>query len=201
MKWGGERQRRSLVGLAVVMIILAAGCRQDMHDQPRYEPLEASTFFADGRASRPPVTGTVARGQLFDDPHLYEGKTDGEFATTFPFEVTMDVMQRGRERYDIFCSPCHDRLGTGQGMVVQRGLSGPVSFHDQRLRDAHPGYLFDVITRGFGRMSGYAAQIPVKDRWAIVAYTRALQESRTAGLADVPPAARERLEESREEAP
>jgi hypothetical protein len=176
----------------LLLAAAAAGCRQDMHDQPRYEALEASAFFADGRASRPPVEGTVARGHLNEDDHLYRGRIGGEFVETFPFPVTMETMARGRERYDIFCAPCHDRLGTGQGMVVQRGFVGPVSFHDQRLREARAGYLYDVIARGFGRMSGYAAQIPVEDRWAIVAYVRALQESR-ARIDDLPAAVRERL--------
>ncbi len=164
-----------------------------MHDQPRLEPLEASAFFADGRASRPPVDGTVARGHLNEDDHLYRGKIEDEFVASFPFPITMEVMSRGRERYDIFCAPCHDRLGTGQGMVVKRGFTGPVSFHDQRLKDAPAGVLYDVITRGLGRMSGYAAQIPVEDRWAIVAYIRALQTSHvTAG--DLPAHVREHLE-------
>jgi len=177
----------------LLLVALAGGCRQDMHDQPRYETLEASAFFADGRASRAPVAGTVARGHLFEDEHLYFGKVGGEFVETFPFPITMETMTRGRERYDIFCAPCHDRLGTGQGMVVKRGFSGPASFHDQRLKDARAGYLYDVIARGFGRMSGYAAQIPVEDRWAIVAYVRALQASR--GPVDAfPGAVRDRLE-------
>jgi hypothetical protein len=172
-----------LFGLAGVA---SSGCRQDMHDQPRYEAMEASGFFTDGRSARPPVAGTVARGQLRDDAHLYEGKVAGELAKTFPFPVTIEVMRRGQERYDIFCAPCHDRTGGGRGMVVLRGFTGPVSFHEPRLRDAAPGYLYDVVTRGFGRMSPYAAQIPVKDRWAIVAYIRALQFSQRAPLEEVP---------------
>jgi len=181
------------MGVLILLLAFAAGCRQDMHDQPRYDPLEASTFFADGRASRPPVEGTVARGHLNEDDHLHRGKVGDEFAATFPFPITMDVMARGRERYDIFCAPCHDRLGTGQGMVVRRGFTGPASFHEQRLKDAPAGYLYDVTARGFGRMSGYAAQIPVEDRWAIVAYIRALQETR-APASDLPASVRETLD-------
>ena len=179
--------------LIILSVLVLAGCRQDMHDQPRHEPLEASSFFADGRASRQPVTGTVARGHLNDDDHLHLGKSGEEFVETFPFPITMEVMSRGRERYDIFCAPCHDRLGTGQGMVVKRGFTGPVSFHDQRLKDARAGYIYDVITRGFGRMGGYAAQIPVEDRWAIVAYLRALQGSRGPFLESLPASVREQL--------
>lgn len=175
--------RRLFQGALVLPMTLAAltvggtGCRQDMHDQPSYTALEASSFFPDGRSSRPPMAGTVARGHLDEDAHLIRGRIGDKFATTFPFEVTMTVMKRGRERYDIFCSPCHDALGTGRGMVVRRGFSQAASFHIDRLRTVENGYLFDVATNGFGRMSGYAAQIPVNDRWAIVAYIRALQLS------------------------
>jgi hypothetical protein len=178
--------------VAVVMIagLAIPGCRQDMHDQPNYSALEASSFFADGRASRAPVPGTVARGQLHEDDHLYRGKIDGARAKTFPFPITMAVMERGRDRYDIFCAPCHDRLGTGAGIVVRRGLSQPPSFHVDRLRTVEPGYLFDVIGTGFGRMNGYAAQVKPEDRWAIVAYIRALQLSQAGSVADVPPAER-----------
>jgi cbb3-type cytochrome c oxidase subunit III len=177
------------------LILAVTGCRQDMHDQPRYKPLASSESFADGRASRPPVAGTVARGELREDPLLYTGRTDGRFSRSFPFPMTHELMKRGRERYDIFCAPCHDRLGTGRGMVVRRGLSQPPSFHIDRLRAVENGYLFDVITNGFGRMSSHAAQVPVADRWAIVAYMRALQRSQHAPLTDVPPAERGRLDD------
>jgi len=175
-------ERRGLSGAVVVSLVLivlaAAACRQDMHDQPSNTALESSPFFPDGRSSRPPVPGTVARGHLDEDTHLMHGRIDGKFATTFPFAITDAIMNRGRERYDIFCSPCHDALGTGRGMVVRRGFPEEASFHIDRLRNVENGYLFDVATNGFGRMSGYAAQIPVNDRWAIVAYIRALQLSR-----------------------
>jgi mono/diheme cytochrome c family protein len=175
------------------MIGLTA-CRQDMHDQPRYEPLSQSTFFADGLSARSPVAGTVARGHLREDTLLYTGKIDGANATTFPFPVDARVMARGRERYDIFCSPCHARTGLGDGMVVQRGYRQPPTLHSDRLRGAPPGHFFDVITNGFGAMPEYAAQIPAEDRWAIVAYIRALQLSGHATLADVPPAERGTLQ-------
>jgi mono/diheme cytochrome c family protein len=157
-----------------------------MHDTPRYEPLEASAFFTDGRASRMPVANTVARGTLREDAHLYQGKIDGQLAETFPMPVTAEVMARGRERFDVFCSPCHGRTGQGNGMVVQRGFRAPPSFHEERLRTAPVGYFFDVQTNGFGSMSDYAAQVPVADRWAIAAFIRALQLSQRATVDDVP---------------
>ena len=173
--------------LAVVLVSLAlAGCRQDMHDAPRYEPLEASTFFANGQASRTLVANTVPRGLLREDTHLNEGRIDGRLATAFPMAITPAVMQRGQERFNVFCSPCHGRTGSGNGMVVQRGFRAPPSYHEDRLRNAPVGYFFDVMTNGFGAMQDYAAQVPVADRWAIAAYIRALQLSQRATLADVP---------------
>jgi len=168
--------------------------RQEMYNQSKYEPLEKSDFFADGRASRPWVKGTVARGQLRTDAHLYTGKVNGEFAKTFPFEITADVLNRGQERYDIFCAPCHGAVGDGRGMVVRRGLKQPPSYHIDRLRDEAPGYYFDVMTNGFGIMYSYASRIKPEDRWAIAAYIRALQVSQGATLEDVPAAERRRLE-------
>jgi mono/diheme cytochrome c family protein len=181
--------------LVVVSAVFAlTGCRQDMHDQPRYDPLGESTFFADGRSARAPVEGTVARGQLRGDPLLYTGKIDGANATMFPFPVDERVMARGRERYDIYCSPCHARTGRGDGMVVQRGYREPPTLHSDRLRNEPPGHFFDVITSGFGAMPDYAAQIRPEDRWAIVAYVRALQLSGHAALEDVPAAQRGALQ-------
>ena len=176
-----------LRAFGVVAVSLAmAGCRQDMHDAPRYEPLEANTFFANGSASRMLVANTVARGMLREDTHLNEGKVDGQLATTFPMPITADVMARGHERFNVFCSPCHGRTGVGNGMIVQRGFRQPPSFHEQRLKDAPAGYFFDVVTNGFGAMQDYAAQVPVADRWAVAAYIRALQLSQGATVADVP---------------
>src|SRR6187549_3023319 len=172
--------------LALLLLCATTGCRQDMHDQPKYESLEASTFFPDGRASRPLVPGTVARGQLREDTHLYEGKVSGKPAETFPFPIDLKTLERGQQRYNIYCSPCHDRVGNGNGMVVRRGFRPPPSYHIERLRKVPPGYLYDVITNGFGAMQDYAAQIPVRDRWAIVAYIRALQFSQNARIEDVP---------------
>ena len=178
----------SIRGALVVALLLAAGCRQDMHDQPKYKPLKSSTFFEDGRDSRPLIPDTVARGHLDDDALLYTGKSGTAFATEFPFPVTRDVLAHGQERFNIYCSPCHDRTGGGDGMIVRRGYRRPPSFHIDRLRGSPPGYFFDVITHGFGAMPDYAAQVPVHDRWAIVSYIRALQLSQHATLADVPAA-------------
>jgi mono/diheme cytochrome c family protein len=177
--------RRNFVVILALSAALGA-CRQDMHDAPRYEPLEASTFFADGRASRLPVANTIARGQLREDSLLYEGKIDGQLADQFPMAVTADVMARGQERFNVFCSPCHGRTGQGNGMIVQRGFRAPPSYHEDRLRNAPVGYFFDVMTHGFGAMQDYSAQVPVADRWAIAAYIRALQYSQNATMDDVP---------------
>jgi len=153
-----------------------------MYDQPKIDPLEASVFFADGLSARQPIPGTVARGQLRLDPHLYQGKVNGELATTLPYEITQKFIERGQERFNIFCAPCHDRTGRGNGMIVQRGFKAPPSMHEQRLRDVPIGHFFDVMTNGFGVMYSYASRIPVKDRWAIAAYIRALQFSQNAHL-------------------
>jgi mono/diheme cytochrome c family protein len=188
------RARRQASLTLAILALLAAACRQDMAEQPRYDPLEASRVFPDGQAARPRVAGTVARGELRDDTALFTGKADGRPVDKVPVAVTPEVLARGRERFDIYCSPCHDRVGTGNGMVVRRGYRQPPSLHDERLRQAPAGHFFDVVTNGFGVMPAYAAQVPVRDRWAIVAYIRALQRSQHATLADVPPAERRALE-------
>jgi mono/diheme cytochrome c family protein len=175
------------------LAVLAAGCRQDMHDAPRYEPYEKSDFFADGRSARPLVEGTVARGHLREDTPAATGKMGNRFVATAPVPVTLDLLRRGQERYGIYCTPCHGLTGSGDGMVVRRGFRRPTSFHDPRLRAQPDGYLFDVITSGFGAMPDYAAQVPVADRWAVIAYVRALQLSQNATLADVPPDRRPEL--------
>ena len=189
-----SRLNRGLCVLIVLGLLLLAGCRQKMADQPRYEPLGRSTFFGDERAARPLVEGTVARDQLRIDEHLYQGKQRGKLVDTFPFPVTLAVLSRGRERYDIFCSPCHDRVGSGQGMIVRRGYRAPPSMHIERLRQAPAGHFFDVMTNGFGVMPDYTQQIRPADRWAIVAYIRALQFSQHAAVADVPADRRKQLE-------
>ena len=167
-------------------IVAASACRQDMHDQPKYVPFRQSSFFGDERSARPLVPGTVARGQRHEDRLLYTGKVNGADATVFPFPVDARVMTRGQERFNIYCSPCHGQTGQGDGMVVRRGFRRPPSFHQDRLRNAPVGHIFDAITNGFGAMPDYAAQIRAEDRWAIIAYVRALQLSEHATLADVP---------------
>jgi mono/diheme cytochrome c family protein len=167
-------------------IAFAAACRQDMHDAPRYEAYEASQSFADSRASRNPPTGTVPRGWLREDEALYTGKVDGQPVDAVPFAITHADLKRGQERFNIYCTPCHGRLGDGNGMVVQRGLRQAASYHQDRLRQERIGYFFDVITNGFGAMQGYAEQVPVRDRWLIASYVRALQFSQNAAVADVP---------------
>ena len=186
--------RRGVPVSVVLVSVVIAGCQQKMADQPRYEPLAKSDFFSDERSARPLVEGTVARGDLRSDSVLYTGKINGKLTETLPFPVTKNVLLRGQERFDIFCSPCHDRIGTGQGMVVKRGLRAPPSFHIDRMRTAPAGHFFDVITHGFGIMADYATQISPKDRWAIIAYIRALQLSQNAKLADVPETERRALE-------
>jgi mono/diheme cytochrome c family protein len=190
----GRWARRRAAAAALLALAAGAGCRRDMQDQPRYEPGEASAFFADGRASRPLVPGTVARGQLDADGVVATGKAADGWARTLPVAVTRDLLARGRERYDIYCSPCHDRTGGGAGMIVQRGFKRPPSFHEERLRVVPVGYLFAVMTGGFGVMPSYAAPVPAADRWAIAAYLRALQLSQHVRAADLPAADRARLD-------
>jgi mono/diheme cytochrome c family protein len=180
--------------LVVVAALAGAGCRQDMHDQPKYVPLRQSAFFNDARSARPVIEGTVARGQLHDDELMYTGKMNGEDAAVFPMRVDAQVMARGQERFNIYCSPCHGRTGLGDGMVVRRGYRRPPSFHQDRLRNAPVGHFFDVMTNGFGAMPDYAAQIKAEDRWAIIAYVRALQLSEHATPADVPAADRSAIQ-------
>jgi hypothetical protein len=169
-----------------------------MADQPRYEPLESSTFFQDGRSSRPLPLNVVARGFLNDNEHLFAGRVNGSLATTFPFELSASVLERGRDRYNIFCTPCHDQTGGGAGMAVRRGFrSPPPSFHSDRLREAPLGHFYDVITNGFGAMNDYAAEIRPRDRWAVVAYIRALQLSQNARVQDLAPEDRQELERVR----
>jgi len=164
--------RRSHHALIVLASMALIGCRQDMHDAPRYEPLEASSFFTDTSSARTLVANTVSRNPLADsDELLYTGKINGQLANQFPMAVTAAVLQRGQERYNIFCSPCHGRTGEGNGIVVERGMRKPPSFMEDRLRNAAAGYFFDVMTHGFGAMQDYASQISVEDRWAIVALT------------------------------
>lgn len=186
--------------LAVVLLLASglAGCA-DMKDQARYEPLEKSKFFADGRSARPLIEGTVARGQLREDDAYWRGLDEGgKYVARMPVEPDAAMLARGQERYEIYCRPCHSKLGDGNGMVVQRGYKQAASYHTDRLRAIEDGYIYDVITNGFAQMNGYAAQIKPADRWAIVAYVRALQLSRMAEVSDLDPEVREALENSGE---
>jgi hypothetical protein len=174
---------RTLVSLALV--ILTAGCRIDMHVQPRENPLAKSDFFPDHRSARPLVEGTVARGELHADKYFYTGKLGNNPGEYMPFAVTRDDLARGQVRYNIFCAPCHSRVGDGNGYIPARGFARkPPSFHTERLEKAPLGYIYGVITEGFGVMPDYSSQIPPEDRWRIVAYVRALQLSQHATPAD-----------------
>jgi mono/diheme cytochrome c family protein len=182
----------------VGFLIAAAGCRRDMFDQPNERPLERSDFFQDNHmASRPVVANTVARGQLEEDEAFYRGKIGTNLIETFPLPITRETLDRGRERYEIYCAPCHARTGDGTGMIPQRGFPQPPSFHIDRLRQAPAGHFFDVITHGYGVMYSYANRVEPADRWAIAAYIRALQLSHEGGIADVPPEQRAQLESSK----
>jgi mono/diheme cytochrome c family protein len=180
------RQLLTLIGIGASLIVLV-GCTLDMHQQPRYDPLEPSTFFADGASARPRVADTVARGQLRLDEHLYTGRVDNRFAQTFPFTVTLQTLERGQERYDIFCTPCHGLVGDGDGVVIEYGMRRPNSFHDPDVAAQPHGYYFAIITNGTRIMPRYAAQIEPEDRWAIVAYIRALQLSQNADVSQLSP--------------
>lgn len=200
----GETARTTAVGqtfslpvkaLAVAsVLVFAAGCRQDMHDQPKFKPLAASLFYADGRSARPIPPNTIGVDELNDTDPVHTGAKNGDFVDTIPVPVDMALLQRGQDRFDIFCAPCNGRMGDGHGMVAERGFHFPKDFNTERLRDVPPGYLFQVISNGYGGMGDYSTQIPdVHDRWAIVAYIRALQLSRHAALADATPQARTQL--------
>lgn len=182
--------RHSVIALVLLPLI---GCRQDMHDQPRYKPLAASDFFSDHRASRPALEGTVARGHLRIDEARYTGKISGEDVDQFPIPINRADIERGRTRFNIYCTPCHGRLGDGNGMVVLRGFRQAASYYTDKLMKAPAGHFFDVITNGFGAMPSYASRIEPDDRWRIVAYIRALQLSESAKIADVPPDQRQNL--------
>jgi hypothetical protein len=180
--------------LATVAMLLG-GCRLDMHVQPKYLPYDPSNFFDDGRSARQPVPGTVARGNLRLDELLFTGKENGVLMDKFPFPITHADLERGRERFNIYCTPCHDYTGSGRGMIVQRGFPPPPSYHIERLRKAPAGHFFDVMTNGLGSMYSYAARIEPADRWRIAAYIRTLQLSRYATIQDAPEKERKKLVE------
>lgn len=166
--------------LLTAALLFLTGCRNDMHVQPRYDTYGATNFFADGRSERPAIEDTVARGQLHLDEARYTGKVDGKDIETIPIQITKEDVLRGQERFNIYCSPCHGRLGNGHGMIVSRGLRQPPSYHDERLLNAPIGHFFDVMSNGYGSMYSYASRVAVDDRWRIAAYIRALQLSENA---------------------
>jgi mono/diheme cytochrome c family protein len=176
------------------LFLLATACRQEMRNQDHVKPLAQEDFFQDGSGARPIPAHTVARGHLDADEVFFTGLKDDRLVTTIPQPVTGELLARGRERFDIYCAVCHGRTGAGDGMIVQRGFPKPPTFHDQRLREAPAGHFFDVITQGYGVMYPYAARIEPQDRWAIVAYLRALQFSQHAAAGELPPDERARLE-------
>src|SRR6266478_6881575 len=186
------KNKPSLFAIAALCALSFAGCnntlRQDMANQPRQNPLSPSDFFADGRSERPAVENTVVRGSIQDDSLLVPKESNA-----FPLSLTAELLQRGEQRYGIYCTPCHGIQGDGMGMVAMRGMKHPPSYHQERLRKVPNGYLYDVITNGFGAMLGYSAQIAPRDRWAVVAYLRALQLSRNARIAELPPDVREKV--------
>ena len=178
--------RTAAVIIAIVCVVLSASCRRDMQDQPKYKPLQKSDFFADGRSARPVPANTIAWDELNDNDPEHTGESNGAFLETIPITVNEALLRRGQDRFDIFCSPCHGRIGDGNGMIAQRGFRIPANLHTDRLRQVPPGYIFEVITNGYGAMPEHRDQIPVRDRWAIIAYVRALQLARNARVSDVP---------------
>lgn len=183
---GIRAQGSGRAAMAMLCVLALAGCRQDMHNQPKFYPQRGTTFYADGRSARPQVENTVGRGQLHEDSYFYTGLVNGAEGTTMPFPVTMDVLARGQERYNVYCTPCHSRVGNGVGMIVQRGYAKAGNFHTARLNSAPLGHFFNVITNGYGAMPDYSSQLPPEDRWAVVAYIKALQLSQNATTGDVP---------------
>ncbi len=180
-----SKTSKLVLGMSLGSSMLLAGCRQDMHNQPKFIPQRGTTFFADGRSARPQVENTVARGQLDRGSYFYTGLMDGKEGDAMPYPVTMDVLARGQERYNIYCTPCHSRVGNGAGMIVQRGYAHAGNFHTARLEAAPLGHFFNVISNGYGAMPDYSAQVTPEDRWAIVAYIKALQLSQNAQRSDV----------------
>lgn len=200
--WIHAPAARCASGLALAVAILAAGCTREMHDQPRVDALEGSDFFHDGKGTRLPVEGTVARGDIFVDDPFFSGKLNGrpvdgipdDPRSDQPFKLTEGFLERGRDRFDAFCSHCHGRLGYGDGMVVRRGFRVPPSLHEPRLRDeTPPGYFYDVISNGFRTMPAQRSRIAPADRWAVVAYIRVLQTSQHVPLDEAPADIREKF--------
>lgn len=192
-------RRLTSLTIATVAVALLAGCHTDMWHQPKLKAQSASTFFADGKGDRSLVANTVPVGYLRDNEALYTGKVANKPVAQLPLPLTRELLQRGQERYNAFCSPCHGKVGDGQGMIAQRGLAlrrPPATFHTDRLRGMPVGYFYDVITNGFGVMYSYASRIPPEDRWAIAAYVRALQLSQYAKTSELTPEDLRKLQEN-----
>ena len=188
--------------LVLVVALVTGACRQDMHDQVKYEPLEESSFFENGMSSRPLVEGTIAREMPQEETAFHTGRTaTDEFVTELPIELNRELLEQGRTRFDAFCSPCHGQTGDGLGLIVRRGFKQPPSFHDRRLRETPRGYFCDVISNGFGQMSSYASQIPTHDRWAIAAYISALQLSQNIPVDSLSEEEKQQLEASPDAGP
>jgi mono/diheme cytochrome c family protein len=185
--------RQLVLGAGALALVGLTACRQDMHIQPRYNPLDATDFFSDHRSARPMIDGTVARGHLRIDEARYTGKIAGEDVDQFPIPITKADIERGENRFNVYCTPCHGRTGDGNGMVVLRGFRQPPSYYSDRLVNAPVGHFFDVITNGFGAMTSYASRVEPDDRWRIAAYIRALQLSESASVNDVPADQRQNL--------
>jgi len=183
--------------LLLPLLLLSVGCRQDMFEEPKYKPLVESDMFVDGRSARPIPAGTFAYGVQDEGEAIEQGTLNGQFVATIPLPLDEALLERGRERFDIYCAPCHSRLGNGQGMIARRGFMQPADLHSERVRHAPPGYIYAVITNGYGAMPEYRDQVKLHDRWAIVAYIRALELSRNVKLADLPPQEQAKLENSR----
>jgi mono/diheme cytochrome c family protein len=179
--------------VAGVLLLAAAGCRQDMHNQPKAIPLRESMFFKDTSSARPIVEGTIARGTLQDDAAFFTGKNGAVAVDALPFALTAEVLDRGEQRFNIYCTPCHGMSGNGDGMIVRRGYRQPPSYHIDRLRTVPLGHFYDVMTNGFGAMPDYRAQIAPRDRWAIAAYVRALQLSQHTPAAELSQEERQKL--------
>jgi mono/diheme cytochrome c family protein len=183
---GNQIARRAAAATAALGLMFVLGCRQDMQDQPKFFPQRGTDFYADGRSVRPQVENTVARGQLHENGYFYTGLVNGKEADGLPFPVTPELLERGQERYNVYCTPCHSRVGNGVGMIVQRGYMKAGNFNTARLEAAPLGHFFHVISNGYGAMPDYSSQVAPIDRWAIVAYIKALQLSQKATQADVP---------------
>jgi mono/diheme cytochrome c family protein len=186
MNLNRTRSTRVFTFAAAAALLLVAGCRQDMQNEPKIIPQRGSTFFADGRSARPQAEHTVARGQLDQDQYFYTGLIDGKEQDAMPFPVTLTVLQRGQERFNVYCTPCHSRVGNGDGMIVQRGYKPAGNYHDAKRLAQPLSHYFYVMTNGYGAMPDYSAQLTPVDRWAVAAYIRALQLSQNATAADVP---------------